>query len=81
MGKIITKTVEQTIYVSSDGRETVLTDMADPHLVNAFGQACQREKSAPLSWASTPNETKQLVNALRTEILRRMQLCKSPPEK
>ena len=80
MGKIITKEVKQTIYVSSDGRETVLSDMADPHLVNAFGQACQRDKEG-LSWATTPLEAKVLVNALRAEILRRMEVCKSPPEK
>ena len=79
MGKILTKTIEQTVYVSNDGKETVLTEMNDAHLVNAFGHACK--KSLPegaLSWTRTSNTEHELLSkALRAEILRRLAICKS----
>lgn len=80
MGKIVTKTVEQVTYISSDGRETVLSDMADPHLVNAFGQACQQKEPNILRRDPESVENDQLVKALRGEILRRLALCKSSNE-
>lgn len=84
MGKILKKTVEQVIYVSSDGRETILSNMADPHLVNAFGQACQKhaleDEKRPMSLATPLNENEHLVKALREEILRRLKLCTSNSE-
>lgn len=64
MGKIIKRTIEAVIYVSSNGRETPLQQMEDPHLVNAFGQACASGDEA-------------LIKSLREEIQRRLSEAKS----
>lgn len=71
MGKIISKTVTQDIYVSNDGKETVLTEMNHAHLVNAFGQACANKKDG-LSWSMPDSQKQEIVNKLRDEILRRI---------
>lgn len=61
MSKIKKVTVTQEIYISSDGRETPVTEMNPQHLVNAYGRAIFDDD----------NET---TGVLEREILRRIKV-------
>lgn len=59
MRKIIKKTVTVEVYVSGDGRETPVTEMAGTHLVNAFAMAVR-------------NDDEDIIGVLKKEIQRRI---------
>ena len=81
MGTIERETITHEVYVSSDGRRTPLQQMADPHLVNAFGQSISSLVCSKLPESDYERgimiEARKLVDSLRAEILRRLSLCKS----